>query len=165
MKISMRDVMSIILALMLAVFGMIAVSYQIGTTEALLGIKGAGNTFNLGVLKQPFDLGNALLTGGNLGSTTSLIAELMGWGTEFCYLIFVYEFEHVHKGISSGNKMAAEIFGWGIFLVVALNFYADYRFGPALGSGILGHLAFALLMSFMVAFFPLASAYIIEKVI
>ena len=162
MKVDAHQIFGFILAALLLCFGIVAAAYQVTTTEALTAGGGSGN-INLAVLVQPVTLIGTLFNGGSI-SATDLVTILVGWGVELCYFVFAWVFEHVHKGISGGSRLAAEVFGWGIFICFAINFVADYHFGPALGSGWVGHLAFAALMSFMVAFFPLAAVFTFEHV-
>lgn len=146
-----------LLGLVVFFFGLVAILFQVQTTEALiLGAKAGVFRPDFSMLLQPLQLLNGEFSG------DQAIAVLVGWGTEFCYLVAVFGWEYAHSGLMKHNRNIAPLFLGGIVIVAVINFVADFRYGPGLGSGFGGHAFFALLMSFMVAFFPIAGGAILE---
>jgi hypothetical protein len=133
---------------MLALFAVVFVA-QIQTNEAYIQHSGSVSIFHPDwsiVMQIP-----ALITGQL--SSSEAAAAIVGWGIELLYLGFVVGYEILKDSvhIASGPAMA-KIFrslGW---VIIAFNGYTDYLYGT-LGSGIGGHIAFALMCSAIVAYF------------
>lgn len=133
---------------MIALFVVVLVA-QIQTNEAFITHKGNVNIFqpDWGIILQI----PALVTGGLPADQAA--AAIVGWGVELLYLGFIVGYEILKDSVHSASGPAmARIFRSLGFVLIAFNGYTDYLYGT-LGSGIGGHLAFALMCSAIVAYF------------
>lgn len=143
--------------LFLIVF-IIGLMTQIETNEAFITNAGAVNVYqpDWGVFMQ---LPN--LIGGN-SSSAEAAATIFGWGIELMYLGFIVGYELVQNAVWRSGRTMAGIFrtlSWGI---VFFNGWTDFHYGT-FGTGWGGHLAFALVTSFIVGYFGTIGWGLIEQ--
>ncbi len=156
MKMDLGKLFVALVGLIIAGFGIAAMSLQIQTTEVWINGGGVASiTPNYSIFTQPLDMLNGKISG------NALIDVLVGWGIELTFIMCLIGFEHAHAGVRRGNSKLADVFVVGCIIVAAMNWLADYNYA-AVRSGILGHVVFACIMSFVVAFFPLAGLKLIE---
>ena len=93
--------------------------------------------------------------------TTMSKAFMWGFGIEVLYLICVFGFEIAHGAVHSSNQTLAKVFVFGMVGCILFNGWSDFQFGQ-MGTGFSGQLAFAVITSFMVAFFGVVGAKFIE---
>ncbi len=140
----------------LLLFWILASTLQIQTSEAFI-LKGPAVSLapNWGILRQPFEL-----IGGQL--TIDLAkAAMWGWGIELIYLVCIVGYEVAHEVVKSSNHRLAAWFRTGAIALIAFDAYTDIQYGQ-LASGFWGQVAFALVTSFIVAFFGVVGLRLIE---
>jgi hypothetical protein len=130
---------------------------QITTNEAFITASGQVNIFkpNWQILLQIPNLvtGNA--------SPSDAMATIFGWGIELIYLGFIVGYELMHESVYQTGQFMGGLFRTASWGIVLFNGWTDYNYGT-LGSGIGGHLAFALMMSFVVGFFGTVGLFFIR---
>jgi hypothetical protein len=130
---------------------------QIGTNEAFITNAGQVNIFkpNWMILLQIPNLvmGNA--------SPSDAMATVFGWGIELIYLGFIVGYELMHNAVDQTGQFMGGLFRTASWGIVLFNGWTDYNYGT-LGSGIGGHLAFALMQSFIVGFFATVGLFFIR---
>lgn len=144
--------------LFLIVF-VIGLMTQIETNEAFITHAGAVNVYqpDWGVFMQ---LPN--LIGGTTSSSAEAAAAMFGWGIELIYLGFIVGYELVQNAVWRSGRVMAGIFrtlSWGI---VIFNGWTDFHYGT-FGTGWGGHLAFALITSFIVGYFGTVGWGLVEQ--
>ena len=146
----------VLVGLALLVFWVLASLLQIQTSEAFI-LKGPIVTFvpNWGILRQPLDLVQGHLT------TDLAKATMWGWGIELIYLVCIVGYEVAHEGVQSSNRKLASWFRTGVVGLIAFDAYTDFQYGT-LASGFWGQVAFALVTSFIVAFFGIVGFRLLE---
>ena len=126
---------------------------QIQTNEAFLLHQGDVSVFqpDWSVLIQI----PALLVPGLLPpfGSSEAVAIIVSWSIELVYLGFIVGYELLHHSVhqASGERMA-RLFRTLSWVLIAINCYTDYQYGT-IGSGILGHAAFAACVSLIVGYF------------
>ena len=90
-------------------------------------------------------------------------AFMWGFGVEAIFLICVLGFDLAHGTIKANNSVLARVFLFGMIGCIALNGWSDFKYGVAIRSGTWGHIAFALITSFMVAFFGIVGVKFLER--
>ena len=140
----------------LLLFWILASTLQIQTSEAFI-LKGPAVSLapNWGILRQPFEL-----IGGQLSIDTAK-AAMWGWGIELIYLVCIVGYEVAHEGVMDSNHRLAAWFRTGAVALIAFDAYTDVQYGQ-LASGFWGQVAFALVTSFIVAFFGIVGLRLIE---
>ncbi len=130
----------LLLGLLLIGFFLLAVMLQIQTSEAFI-LNGAPVTLSAdwGILLQPWELMHGQLP------LNMAKAVIWGWGIELIYLVCVIGGVSAHGGLS-------KIFKTGALVLIGFDFWTDMNYGT-MASGFGGQLAFALVTSFIVAFF------------
>jgi len=96
------------------------------------------------------------------GNAALPMAAYVSWFIEFLFIALTVAYDLVHAAGGYGSRTLARIFwafSWGI---VFYNMYNDFNYGT-LGSGIGGHLTFALVASGVVAFSGKIAAFFIER--
>ena len=146
----------LLVGLALLVFWVLASVLQIQTSEAFI-LKGPAVTLapNWGILRQPFDLLQGHL------STNLAKATMWGWGIELIYLVCILGYEVAHESVKSSNRHLASWFRTGVIALIAFDAYTDFQYG-SLASGFWGQVAFALVTSFIVAFFGIVGFRLVE---
>ena len=146
----------LVLGLALIVFWLLASLLQIQTSEAFI-LNGPAVTFNpdWGILRQPVDLVQGHLT------PAMAKAAMWGWGIELIYLVCIIGYEVAHEGVRATNHHLAGWFSTGAVALIAFDGWTDFQYGQ-LASGFWGQVAFALVTSFMVAFFGIIGLRLIE---
>jgi hypothetical protein len=126
----------------------IALMMQVQTNEAFITHQGAVNVFhpNWQILMQVPNL-----LAGNL-SPEEAMSTMFGWGIELIYLGFIIGYEILISAAHRSGSLMAGIFRTGAWLCVAFNFWSDSNYGT-IGSGLIGHLGFGIMCSFIVGFF------------
>ncbi len=140
----------------LLLFWILASTLQIQTSEAFI-LKGPAVTLapNWGILRQPLDLVQGRL------STDMAKASMWGWGIELIYLVCIVGYEVAHESVRATNRHLASWFRTGVVALIAFDAYTDVQYGQ-LASGFWGQVAFALVTSFIVAFFGIIGLRLIE---
>lgn len=133
---------------MIVLFLIVFVS-QVQTTEAWVQHQGAVDVFhpNWSIVWQI-----PALVIGQLPSSEAQ-AAIVGWGVELVYLAFIVGYEILKEAVhtTSGQLMAKVCRSLG-FVVIAFCGYTDYQYGT-IGTGIVGHLTFAVVCSIVIAYF------------
>jgi hypothetical protein len=147
---------AILLGFALVIFWAITSLLQIQTSEAFI-LNGSVVTFapNWSILKQPLELLQGHLT------PDMAKATIWGWGIELVYLVCIIGYEVAHEGVRSTNRHLADLFSTGAFALIAFCAYTDFLYGN-LASGFWGQVGFALVTSFVVAFFGIIGLRLIE---
>ena len=123
----------------LLLFFLLALMLQIQTSEAfILNSTAVGLSANWAILRQPIELAQGTL------SLNMAKAVMWGWGIESIYLVCVLGEVAIPRWRG--------LFITGAFALVAFDFWTDFNYG-SLPSGMGGQIAFALVTSFIVAFF------------
>jgi hypothetical protein len=131
--------LKITVGIILILLFLLALMLQIQTSEAfILNGQAVGLSANWAILEQPFKLAQ-----GNV-SLNMAKAVMWGWGIECIYLVCVL-------GEVSIPRWRG-LFMTGAFGLVMFDFWTDFNYG-SLPSGMGGQIAFALVTSFIVAFF------------
>ena len=140
----------------LLLFWILASTLQIQTSEAFI-LKGPAVTLapNWGILRQPLDLVQGRL------SIDMAKATMWGWGIELIYLVCIVGYEVAHESVRAANRGLAGWFRTGVVALIAFDAYTDIQYGQ-LASGFWGQVAFALVTSFIVAFFGIIGLRLIE---
>jgi hypothetical protein len=135
----------------------IGIMAQLQTNEAYITNGGVVNVYspNWSILWQPI----ALFTGGLTSAEAA--ATIFGWGIELIYLGLIVGYEMMKHAASWSGQMMTRVFVSICIGIVLFNGYTDYKFGT-LGGGEWGHLAFAIVTSFIVGFFGTVGMYFIE---
>jgi hypothetical protein len=94
-------------------------------------------------------------------SPTQSIAIMFGWGIELIYLGFIVGYDRMHHAVTVSGRTMASVFKVGSWGIVIFDIWTDANYGT-LGSGLGGHLAFAIMVGFMVAFFGTVGLHLIE---
>jgi hypothetical protein len=94
-------------------------------------------------------------------SVTMTKAFMWGFGVEALYLICVIGYEHAHGAVKSSNQTLAKIFVTGMVGCVIFNGWSDFQYGQ-MATGFWGQFAFAVITSFMVAFFGIVGVKFLE---
>jgi len=146
----------LLIGLACVIFWLLASLLQVQTSEAFL-LHGAVVTFNpnWSILKQPVDLVQGHL------SADMAKAAMWGWGIELIYLVCIVGYEVAYEGVKATNRHLAGWFGTGAVALIAFDAWTDFQYGQ-LASGVWGQVAFALITSFMVAFFGIVGLRLIE---
>ena len=146
----------LLVGLALLLFWVLASLLQIQTREAFI-LRGPAVTFvpNWGILTQPVSLVQGHLT------TEMAKAVMWGWGIELIYLVCIVGYEVAHEGVRSSNHRLASWFRTGAVALIAFDAYTDFQYGT-LASGFWGQVAFALVTSFIVAFFGIVGFRLVE---
>lgn len=133
-------IMRALLGVLLVGFFLIGLMLQVQTSESFL-LNGSPVTLaaNWGVLMQPI-----LLVQGKLPIDEAK-SVMWGWGIELVYLVCVVGEVTMHGRLGGWFKT-------GAWVLVGFNFYTDLQYGN-LASGFWGQFAFAVITSFVVAFF------------
>jgi len=134
-------ILRLALGVLLLGFFVLALMMDVQTSEAFIlnGGKVAVQALNWAILRQPFDLAE-----GNLTIDVAK-AAMWGWGCLLIYLVCVVGETTIH-GRWNG------IFKTGAFIIVCFDFWTNLNYGT-LPSGFGGQLGFAVITSFIVAFF------------
>lgn len=131
--------LKIVVGVALLLLFLLALMLQIQTSEAfILNGQAVGLSANWAILQQPFQLAQGSL------SLNMAKAVMWGWGIECIYLVCVLGEVTVPRWRG--------LFVTGAFGLVVFDFWTDYNYG-SLPSGAGGQIAFALVTSFIVAFF------------
>jgi len=135
---------------------LIALMTQIQTNEAFVTTAG-----NVDVYQPDWSVFMQLpnLVMGNL-SASEAAATIFGYGIELIYLGFIVGYELLHDAVSRSGQVMARIFitlSWGI---VIFNGWTDFKYG-SFGNGFWGHVAFAVITSFIVGFFGTVGMYLV----
>lgn len=101
-----------------------------------------------------------LITGKGL-DTAHAQAAFLGWGVEMVTLVIIIGFDIAAESIAHANKDLVDIFKTGMVIIAIFNLITNLQFGT-LGNGFFGHLAFALVLSFVSWFFGLVGFRFIE---
>lgn len=143
-------------ALLLCIY---ASCLQIATSEAFILNGPAVNlTPNLAILQQV-----PAFFQGHLSATMSK-AFMWGFGIEALYLICIVGFEIAHSAVHSSNQTLAKVFVFGMIACIAFNAWSDFQYGQ-LNTGFWGQVGFAVITSFMVAFFGIIGVKFLEVAI
>ncbi len=144
---------------MAILFWLLASMLQIQTSEAFI-LQGPAVSLapNWAILRQPLDLVQGRL------SVDVAKSVMWGWGIELIYLICIVGYEVAHESVKASNKSLAKWFRTGLIALIALDAYTDYTYGN-LASGPWGQFAFALITSFIVAFFGIVGVRLIEHAV
>lgn len=134
-------ILRLALGLLLVGFFLLALMMDVQTSEAFIlnGGKVAVQSLNWSILRQPLDLAQ-----GNLDIDVAK-AAMWGWGCMLVYLVCVI-------GETTVGGRLGGIFKTGAFIIVAFDFWTNLNYGT-LPSGFGGQLGFAVITSFIVAFF------------
>ncbi len=134
-------ILKLVLGIVLLGFFVLALMMDVQTSEAFIlnGGKVAVTSLNWNILRQPIDLAQ-----GNL-SIEMAKAVMWGWGCLLIYLVCVV-------GETTIQGRLGGIFKTGAFLIVAFDFWTNMNYGT-LPSGWGGQVGFAVITSFIVAFF------------
>ncbi len=134
-------VLRLALGVLIVGFFVLALMMDVQTSEAFIlnGGKVAVQALNWAILRQPLDLAE-----GNLPIDMAK-AVMWGWGCLLVYLVCVVGETTIHGRLGG-------IFKTGAFLIVAFDFWTNLNYGT-LPSGFGGQLGFAVITSFIVAFF------------
>jgi hypothetical protein len=135
----------------------VALMTQVQTNEAFITHAGAVDVYkpNWTILLQI----PTLMTGG-LGPDEAM-ATIFGWGIELIYLGFIVGYEVLHESVHRSGQFMAGLFKTLSWVIIIFNGWADYNYG-SLGGGFWGHVAFAAVTSFIVAYFGTIGMYLIE---
>lgn len=146
----------LLVGLALLLFWVLASLLQIQTSEAFI-LRGPVVSFvpNWGILTQPVALVQGHLT------PDAAKAVMWGWGIELIYLVCIVGYEVAHEGLRSSNHRLASWFRSGAVALIAFDAYTDFQYG-SLASGFWGQVAFALVTSFIVAFFGIVGFRLVE---
>jgi len=133
--------LKLVLGVVLLGFFVLALMMDVQTSEAFIlnGGKVAVTSLNWNILRQPLDLAQ-----GNLDINMAK-AVMWGWGCLLIYLVCVV-------GETTIQGRLGGIFKTGAFLIVAFDFWTNMNYGT-LPSGWGGQVGFAVITSFIVAFF------------
>src|SRR6266568_924822 len=124
MKMDLGKLFVALVGLIIAGFGIAAMSLQIQTTEVWINGGGVASiTPNYSIFTQPLDMLNGKISG------NALIDVLVGWGIELTFIMCLIGFEHAHAGVRRGNSKLADVFVVGCIIVAAMNWLADYNYG------------------------------------
>lgn len=136
-------IFKIILGLVLVFFFLLGLMMDLQTSEAFLlnGGQVTATSLNWGILMQPLDLAQGHIKDWNVAKSI-----MWGWGCLLVYLVCVVGETTIHN--SGWNK----IFKTGAFIIVAFDFWTNMNYGT-LPSGWGGQMGFAVITSFIVAFF------------
>jgi len=144
-------IFKILLGVLLIFFFVLALMMDLQTSEAYLLNGGHVNvtSLNWGILLQPYDLfmGHMKPDEGK--------AALWAWGTTLIYLVCVVGEATVH-GCLGG------VFKTGAAIIVIWDFWTNVNYGT-LPSGLGGQIGFALMCSFIIAFFGFLGIRLILK--
>ncbi len=94
-------------------------------------------------------------------SPSQSIAIVFGWGIELIYLGFIVGYDRMHHAVTASGRTMATFFRVGSWGIVLFDIWTDANYGT-LGSGMGGHIAFAVMIGFMVAFFGTIGLSLIE---
>jgi hypothetical protein len=101
-----------------------------------------------------------LVTGKGL-DTTHAQAAFLGWGVELVTLVVILGYDIAADSISHANSNLVDTFKTGLILIIIFNLITNFTYG-SLGSGILGHLVFTVVLSFVSWFFGLIGFRFVE---
>jgi hypothetical protein len=134
-------ILRMVLGVVLLLFFILALMMDVQTSEAFIlnGGKVAIQSLNWGILRQPLELAQGTLP------MDMAKAAMWGWGCLLIYLVCVVGETTIH-GRWNG------VFKTGAFIIVAFDFWTNVNYG-SLPSGIGGQIGFAVITSFIVAFF------------
>ncbi len=134
-------ILKLVLGILLLGFFVLALMMDVQTSEAFIlnGGKVAVQSLNWTILRQPIDLAQ-----GNLPMDTAK-AVMWGWGCLLIYLVCVIGETTIHGRLGGIFKTVA-------FIIVAFDFWTNVNYGT-LPSGMGGQVGFAVITSFIVAFF------------
>ncbi len=94
-------------------------------------------------------------------SANEATAAIVGWGIEILYLGFIVGGVELMKDAAHrSGRVIGSILITGAIGIVIYGMYNDYRYGTM---PYLGHIGFAIMMSFIVGFFGTAGIYLLEK--